>query len=546
MKERKVASYIRVSSQEQAEGKCSIPTQQLDIEKQCQRQDDTIVLTYTDIQSGRDAHKDREQFEQMLKDARRGLFDKIVVWRPDRLFRGLTPAAKLAKVLDETGIQIEAVLQPLDRRMIGLWAWVAEQEIEAMKDRFSAGKRGSAREGKWGGGFTKYGYRYNSDKRSANYTGKLEIDEAEASVVRSLSQWVSEGKKASSWCKWANEQGIPTKRRSQGWTPQEVSEILRDRCYTGRGAYGKLTRRGNRLVPADNPVSLSYPRIIDDDLFESVQQRLLENKQGNRGSTRIGRTYILQHIGRCGVCGGRLCCTTNGMGYRYIYCLNQRRFPHIYHCYKPQNWKLSLVEDYIWAEVEDILHNYRNSTYDLLLDKFESAKGEREQQIVRAKGQLDELKLEKQRLLTTIRKGYVTEVEAEVQFIAINSERKYWEQELTNLQALQDNDNTAPDAFMVQLKQLDRWFDYGFNPSPEQKKQLLVTLLKEFVLCRDGKIELRFKLPVNEKQVADSVLTLSRNNTTFGNFYYESIRTLRRLRYMGNTHGMVSNDTNLP
>ena len=79
---------------------------------------------------------------------------------------------------------------------------------------------------------------------------------------------------------------------------------------------------------------------------------------------------------------------------------------------------------------------------------------------------------------------------------------------------------------MVQLKQLDRWFDYGFNPLPEQKKQLLVTLLKEFVLCRDGKIELRFKLPVNEKQVADSVLTLSRNNTTFGNFYYESIRTL--------------------
>lgn len=29
--------------------------------------------------------------------------------------------------------------------------------------------------------------------------------------------------------------------------------------------------------------------------------------------------------------------------------------------------------------------------------------------------------------------------------------------------------------------------------------------------------ELRFKLPVNEKQVADTVLTLSRNDTTFGN-----------------------------
>ncbi len=308
----------------------------------------------------------------------------------------------------------------------------------------------------------------------------------------------------------------------------EVSEILRDRCYTGNGAYGKLTRRGNRLVPADNPVSLSYPQIIDDDLFECVQQRLLENKQGNRGSTRPDRTYILQHIGRCGVCGGRLCCTTNGMGYRYIYCLNQRRFPHIYQCYKPQNWKLGLVEDYISAEVEDTLHNYRNNTYDLLLDRFENAKGAREQQIATAKQHLEDLKWEKQRILTTIRKGYVTDAEAEIQLTAINSEREYWEQELTNLQALQDNDNIALDAFMVQLKQLDKMFDYGFYLSPEQEKELLNVLFKEFVLYRDGRIELRFKLPVNEKQVADTVLTLSRNDTTFGNNNYEAIPGLTK------------------
>ena len=159
-----------------------------------------------------------------------------------------------------------------------------------------------------------------------------------------------------------------------------------------------------------------------------------------------------------------------------------------------------------------------------MLDRFENSKAGREQQIARAKEQLDGLKLEKQRLLTTICKGYVTEVEAEVEFIAMNSEREHWEQELNNLQALQDNDSTALDAFMAQLKQVDKWFDYGFYPTAQQKKQLLVTLLKEFVLYPDRRIELGFKLPVNEKQVADTVLTLSRNDTTFGNFNYESIR----------------------
>jgi len=170
-----------------------------------------------------------------------------------------------------------------------------------------------------------------------------------------------------------------------------------------------------------------------------------------------------------------------------------------------------MIEDYVWAEVEDTLHDYRNNTYDLLLDRFENAKGEREQQIARAKEQLDELSLEKQRLLATIRKGYVTEVEAEAQFIAINSEREHWERELSSLQALQANSDAALDSFVTQLKELDRMFDWGFYPSPEQKKQLLNVLLKEFVLYRDGKIELRFKLPVNEKQVADTVLTLSHN-----------------------------------
>jgi len=172
-----------------------------------------------------------------------------------------------------------------------------------------------------------------------------------------------------------------------------------------------------------------------------------------------------------------------------------------------------MIEEYVWGGVEEVLHDYRNSTYDLLLDRLENTKGDREKQIATAKEELERLKWEKQRLLTTIRKGYVTEAEADIQFKAINSEREYWEQELTNLESLQDNQDSAVDTFMAQLKQVDKMFNYGFYPSPEQKKDILNTLLKEFVLYRDGKIELRFKLPVNKTQVAETVLTLSHNNT---------------------------------
>jgi len=43
----------------------------------------------------------------------------------------------------------------------------------------------------------------------------------------------------------------------------------------------------------------------------------------------------------------------------------------------------------------------------------------------------------------------------------------------------------------------------------------LTKLLQEFILYRDGKIELRFKLPVNEKQVADTISNLSSNNVLY-------------------------------
>jgi len=70
---------------------------------------------------------------------------------------------------------------------------------------------------------------------------------------------------------------------------------------------------------------------------------------------------------------------------------------------------------------------------------------------------------------------------------------------------------SAIDTFMEQLKAVNMQFDYGFNPTPEQIKEILNLLLDKFILYPDGKVELRFKMPVNEKQVAESIRELSCN-----------------------------------
>jgi hypothetical protein len=143
--------------------------------------------------------------------------------------------------------------------------------------------------------------------------------------------------------------------------------------------------------------------------------------------------------------------------------------------------------------------------------------GDSLEHIVSARQRLEDSKWGKQPIVTTLRKGCVTEAEADLQFKAMKSEQGHWEGELSSLQALHAEAEAAAEKFVAQLEQLDKFFDYGgiWFLTSEQRRQILNTLLQEFVLCHDGKIGLRFKLPVNEKQVADTIATLSSNNVLY-------------------------------
>ena len=497
----KAAIYARVSTQEQADKKLSIPTQIADCEKYSEQQGDTVVKRYEDQQSGQDIHSDREQFEQMLKDAKSGLFDKIVVWRPDRLFRGLTPAAKLARILDETGIEIAGVTQPVDRAMIGLWSWVSEMELRTMTERFRAGKRANAREhDKWPGGSIRYGYNYVS-KGSDSHTGKLEINEPEAKVILNLFQKIANDWTITRWVRYANAEGIPTKNKSKGWTIQYTSLVLRSLEYIGQGGYDKASSR--------DAVPLEHPVIVPKKLFNKVQAKLSHNRGRGKGASK--NTYSLQHLGRCGVCGARLGCVTHKKGYRYIYCMEQKTYPHISNCFEPKSRNLTQVEDIIWDEVEDVLRSYKDKTTDFLFDQFENSQADREKQIAKAKEEISRCNLEKQRILTSFRKGWATETDIELQIKAVNSDQSHRQQELSSLEALADNSDLMWDGFFKQLDSLEKYklFGFDFTTTPEQKKELLNLLLEEFILNKDGTIELRFKLPLNEEQVAEKICTLS-------------------------------------
>ena len=207
----RAAVYARVSTEDQArEEKVSLETQVGDIEAYCKGKGYEVVKPYyIDIQSGSDSMKERPQFEKMLDDAKRRLFDVIVSWTPDRLFRNMWPAARLKRTVEETGVDIEAVKQPLDKKMLGLWAWLAELEIENFKERSRMGKRGVALKGKVVCRSAPFGY-------SANEERLPEVNESEAYIVRRIfEEYAVENKPVLAIARGLNNDRVPLRNQAR-------------------------------------------------------------------------------------------------------------------------------------------------------------------------------------------------------------------------------------------------------------------------------------------------------------------------------------------
>ena len=111
-----------------------------------------------------------------------------------------------------------------------------------------------------------------------------------------------------------------------------------------------------------------------------------------------------------------------------------------------------------------------------------------------------------QTVLRQIRNGNITQADADTEFTIINKEQADWKQELERLMSVGTETNSRIERFITQLNALHKKFNYGFYPiTPEQKKDSINLLLEKFILYKDGRIELRFKLPVTKTQVAEKI-----------------------------------------
>ncbi len=144
---KRAALYMRVSTLDQHP-----QTQLYDLRQMAQQRGYEIVEEYTDTISG--ARARRPGLDQMMRDARRGRFDVVLVWASDRIARSVKHFLDVLDELNRLNIEFISFREqidtggPLGRAVVVIIGAIAELERNLIIERVRAGMRRARLEGR--------------------------------------------------------------------------------------------------------------------------------------------------------------------------------------------------------------------------------------------------------------------------------------------------------------------------------------------------------------------------------------------------------------
>jgi DNA invertase Pin-like site-specific DNA recombinase len=144
---KRAALYMRVSTVDQHP-----ETQQYDLRQLAAQRGLEIIEEYTDKISGTKAK--RPGLDQLMRDARHGRFDVVVVWACDRMARSVRHFLDVLDELNHLNVEFVSFREnldtagPLGRAVVVIISVVAELERNLIVERVRAGIRRARMEGR--------------------------------------------------------------------------------------------------------------------------------------------------------------------------------------------------------------------------------------------------------------------------------------------------------------------------------------------------------------------------------------------------------------
>lgn len=426
---KKSALYYRVSSDDQKERDTienQIDTLHTYIEL---KEEFEIYDEYPDNGvSGTIPFEQRTEGNRLLKDAEKGLFDTVLVWKVDRFGRDTLSGLQAVEMLRKYNIEIISITEPFDlntptgRFQFITYLNMAELDRNNILDRMFLGATRAAKNGKWMGGIVPYGYFVNND-------GFLEIDKDESEVIKKIFDLYTNDKlslidiavylnNAGIQSSCGSGKGGRTKGITKMWRAGSIQRIISSTTYKGIHKYGKRASRRKE------PILREVPAIVTEETWDLAQEikkeNLLDAKRCNNK-----RDYLLRGLIKCKYCGK----TYYGISYKdrsSVYCCSGKRGENKrilgIKC-DNININTEMIENEVWKDCLNILLHYDEYINDI---KRTSKSGEQDyiSELNNLKCSFTDLNREKNSILTLFRKNKILEEELDEQLADIRKDEE--------------------------------------------------------------------------------------------------------------------------
>ena len=303
-----IAAYCRVSTDKEDQLN-SLETQKEFFLEYTKRTGDNLIKLYADEGISGTKIKNRKEFQRMLADAEKGLFDMVVVKDISRFARNTVDLLQSVRKLKSLGIETQFLTANMTSMgnsefVLTIFGALAQEESANTSKRIKFGKKMNAEKGRVPN--IVYGY----DKTIGDYFN-LSINEEEAKVIRQMYKWYTEeGFGGAKIANMLNERGVKTKR-GNNWSQNSVCRILTNEIYTGKIINGKeevsdfLTGQRKEKDESEWLVTIRPElRIIDDETFDRAQE-ILKGRHDSFKMTheRQSNKHLFSTLIKCKDCG---------------------------------------------------------------------------------------------------------------------------------------------------------------------------------------------------------------------------------------------------
>ena len=255
----------------------------------------------------------RPDFQQMIKDSEKRLFDIVLVWKLDRFARNRYDSAHYEYQLERNHVKLVSATEPISEGPAGIMVksmltGMAEYYSAELSEKVVRGMTENILKGKYNGGTIPIGYTVDEEKF-------FQIDPLKAPFVVEVFQRYNDGATMKELMNWLNDSGVTT-NRNQKFTYNSIQTLLTNRRYIGENRFKDI------VMPDSIPV------IIEKELFDSVQDKIAKNRRAP-ARHKAEDDYLLTTKLFCGMCGAMMfgeCGTSRNKNVHHYYkCANAKR-----------------------------------------------------------------------------------------------------------------------------------------------------------------------------------------------------------------------------